>query len=362
MDWASADTNNDKRHTSVKLGFMAGYSPAQIDLPMTQIMEAEHLGFDSVWTSEAYGSDAVSAAAWILARTSRIKVGTAIMQMAARTPTCAAMTAMSLSAMSEGRFVLGIGPSGPGVVEGWYGVPFGRPLTRTREYIAIVRKILDRKEALQHTGFHYQIPYTGEGARGLGKPMKSILHGDPDMKIYTAAVTPKGLRCAAEVADGVFPIWMNPERFDLLEPYLEEGFIASGTDKSLQDFDVAPLVNVVMGDDLEACRQKVKDSLALYIGGMGPRDHNFYHRYAGRMGYEAEAQSIQDAYLAGEKVRASTLVPDQLVDDVALVGPADRIRDRLQAWKDAGRDGHVGSLLVGGASVEALRLLAEELL
>jgi len=341
---------------------MAGYSPAQIDLPMAQIMEAERLGFDSVWTSEAYGSDAVSAAAWILARTSRIKVGTAIMQMAARTPTCAAMTAMTLYAMSGGRFVLGIGPSGPGVIEGWHGVPFGRPLTRTREYIAIIRKILERKERLQHSGFHYQIPYTGEGARGLGKPMKSILHGDPAMKIYTAAVTPNGLRCAWEIADGVFPIWMNPERFDLLEPYLQEGFSKSGKDKSLQNFDVAPLVNVVLGDDLEACRQKVKEYLALYIGGMGPRDHNFYHQYAGRLGYEAEAQSVQDLYLSGEKVQAAAEVPDQLVDDVALVGPADRIRDRLQPWKEAGRAGHVGSLLVGGASIEALHLLAEELL
>jgi F420-dependent oxidoreductase-like protein len=329
---------------------------------MAQIMEAERLGFDSVWTSEAYGSDAVSAAAWILARTSRIKVGTAIMQMAARTPTCAAMTAMTLYALSGGRFVLGIGPSGPGVIEGWHGVPFGRPLTRTREYIAIIRKILERKERLQHSGFHYQIPYTGEGARGLGKPMKSILHGDPAMKIYTAAVTPNGLRCAGEIADGVFPIWMNPERFDLLEPYLQEGFSKSGKDKSLQNFDVAPLVNVVLGDDLEACRQKVKEYLALYIGGMGPRDHNFYHQYAGRMGYEAEAQSVQDLYLSGEKVQAAAEVPDQLVDDVALVGPADRIRDRLQPWKEAGRAGHVGSLLVGGASIEALHLLAEELL
>ena len=341
---------------------MAGYSPAQIDLPMAQILEAERLGFDSVWTSEAYGSDAVSAAAWILARTSRITVGTAIMQMAARTPTCAAMTAMTLYAMSGGRFVLGIGPSGPGVVEGWHGVPFGRPLTRTREYIAIIRKILERKERLQHSGFHYQIPYTGEGARGLGKPMKSILHGDPSMKIYTAAVTPNGLRCAAEIADGVFPIWMNPERFDLLEPYLQEGFAKTETDKDLRNFDIAPLVNVVLGDDLEACRQKVREYLALYIGGMGPRDHNFYHQYAGRMGYESEARSIQDLYLSGEKVRAAAEVPDQLVDDVALVGPADRIRDRLQAWKQAGRHGHVGSLLVGGASIEALRLLAEELL
>jgi F420-dependent oxidoreductase-like protein len=341
---------------------MAGYSPAQINLPFDEIIEAERLGFDSVWTSEAYGSDAVSPAAWILANTSRIKVGTAIMQMAARTPTCTAMTAMTLGALSGGRFMLGIGPSGPGVIEGWYGVPYGRPLTRTREYIAIIRKILERKDRLEHTGYHYQIPYTGADATGLGKPMKSILHGDPDLKIYTAAITPNGLRCSGEVADGVFPIWMNPERFDLLQPYLEEGFALSPTAKSLQSFDVAPLVNIVLGDDLDRCRSSVKQYLALYIGGMGPRGHNFYNEYAARMGYAAEARTVQDLYLSGKKTAAAAAVPDRLVDDCALVGCADRIRDRLQAWKEAGRKGHVGSLLAGGASTDALRLLAEELL
>jgi F420-dependent oxidoreductase-like protein len=346
----------------VKLGFMAGYSPAQVDLPMALVLEAERLGFDSVWTSEAYGSDAVSTAAWMLAQTSKINVGTAIMQMAARTPTCAAMTAMTLTAMSGGRFMLGIGPSGPRVVEGWYGAPYGRPLTRTREYISIIREILERKRPLEHDGDYYQIPYHGEGASGLGVPMKSILHGDPGLKIFTAAITPNGLRCAGEVADGVFPIWMNPERFDLLEPYLEEGFAKSGQSKSLADFEVAPLVSVVLGDDIAQCREVVKKHLALYIGGMGPRDKNFYARYATRMGYEAAARNIQDLYLSGRKVEAAAAVPDTLVDEVSLVGPADRIRDRLGAWKEAGRRGHVASMLVGGASVEALRLLAEELL
>lgn len=346
----------------MKLGFVAGYSPAQVELPMAQILEAERLGYDSVWTSEAYGSDAVSPAAWILALTSRISVGTAIMQMPARTPTCAAMTAMTLDAMSGGRFMLGIGPSGPGVVEGWYGVPYGKPLTRTREYIAIIRKIIERKDRLEHVGEHYQIPYAGEGATGLGRPMKSILHGNPKLPIYTAAITPNGLRCSGEVANGVFPIWMNPERFDLIGPFLEAGFARADEDKSLQNFDVAPFVNVVLGDDLDACRAQVKQQMALYIGGMGPRGRNFYNDYACRLGYEAEAVKIQDLYLAGQKVDAVRAVPDQLVDECALVGPADRIRDRLSAWKEAGQRGEVGSLLAGGASVEALQLLAEELL
>ena len=346
----------------MRLGLMAGYSPAQVHLPMDLILEAENLGFHSVWTAEAYGSDAVSPAAWILARTERIRVGTAIMQMPARTPTCAAMTAMTLNALSGGRFMLGIGPSGPRVVEGWYGVAYGRPMTRTREYVDIIRQILTRAAPLQHQGYHYQIPYTGEDATGLGRPMKSILHGDPAMPIYTAAITPNGLRAAGEVADGVFPIWMNPERFDLLGPYLEEGFAKAAQPKSLADFDVAPLVSVVLGDDVDACRQPVREHLALYIGGMGPREKNFYTRYASRMGYEAEALQIQDLYLEGRKKEAAAAVPDGLIDDCALVGPAARIRDHLQRWRAAGARGEIGSLLVGGASLDGLRLLAEELL
>ena len=346
----------------MKLGFMAGYSPAQVELPIEQIIEAERLGFDSVWTSEAYGSDALTPAAWVLAKTSRIKVGTAIVQMPARTPTCTAMSAMTLSAMSGGRFILGIGPSGPGVIEGWYGVAYGRPLTRTREYVEILRKIFARTAPLEHEGHHYQIPYRGADAKGVGKPMKSILHSDHPIPIYTAAITPAGLRCAGEVADGVFPIWINPDRFDLLGPFIEEGLSRSGGDRTLADFDVAPLVSVIMGDDLDACRASVKAHFALYIGGMGPPGHNFYNDYAVRMGYETEARQIQELYLTGRKGEAAQAVPNQLIDDCALVGPAGRIRERLVAWKEAGRRGDIGSLLVGGASVEALRVIAEELL
>ena len=346
----------------MKLGFVAGYSPAQISIPMEQVLEAERLGFDSVWTAEAYGSDAVSLAAWILARTERIRVGTSIMQVPARTPTCAAMTAMTLNALSGGRFVLGLGPSGPRVVEGWYGVSYARPLTRMREYIDIVRQVIARAAPLEHDGYHYQIPYHGPDATGLGKPMKSILRGDPSMPIYTAAITPNGLKLAGELADGVFPVWMNPDRFDLLGPHLQAGFDLAGNGKDLSRFDVAPMVYVVLGDDLEACRQPVREHLALYIGGMGPREKNFYNRYAIDMGYEAEARRIQDLYLEGRKVEAAAAVPDQLIDDCALVGPAERIRDQLQRWKAAGERGEVGSLLAGGASTDALRLLSEELL
>ncbi|MEE8507943.1 MAG: LLM class F420-dependent oxidoreductase [Myxococcota bacterium] len=347
---------------SMQLGLVAGYSPAKMSIPLDLILEAESLGYESVWTAEAYGSDAVSPAAWILARTSRIKVGTAIMQTPARTPACTAMTAMTLYGMSGGRFILGLGPSGPQVVEGWHGVPYGRPLTRTREYISIIRKIIAREAPVEHEGYHYQLPYTGEGATGLGKPLKSILHGDPNLKIYTASIAPAGVRCSAEVADGVFPVWMNPERFDLFEQPLKDGFAKAGGGKSLENFDVAPFVTVVLGDDLEQCRAPVKGMLALYIGGMGARDKNFYNDYAKRLGYEEAAASIQDLFLAGKKAEAMAAVPDQLVDEIALVGPRERIVERLDAWKEAGERGHVRSLLAAGASPAALRLLAEELL
>lgn len=346
----------------MKLGLVAGYSPAHMSVPMDLILEAERLGFDSVWTSEAWGSDAVTPAAWILARTARIRVGTAIVQMGARTPACAAMTAMTLDAMSGGRFVLGIGPSGPQVIEGWHGVPYGRPLARTREYVAIVRKVLAREAPLTHEGEHYQVPYRGEGATGLGKPLRSILHGNPALRIFTGAFTESGVRTAAEIADGFFPVWMNPERFDLFEGALEEGFARAGGGKGLDSFEIAPFVEVVLDDDLERARAQVREHLALYIGGMGARTKNFYNDYAKRLGYEAAAAAVQDHFLAGRKGEAAAAVPDALVDDVALVGPAARIRERLAVWKEAGARRRVGSLLARHTTVEGLRLLAEEVL
>lgn len=346
----------------MRLGLTVGYSGARLMLPMDTIQEAERLGFDSVWVAEAYGSDAVTTASWILAKTTKIKVGTAIMQLGARTPACAAMTAMSLDHLSDGRFILGLGPSGPQVVEGWHGVPYGKPLARLKEYVAIVRKILAREEPLNHQGEHYQIPYTGPGSTGLGKPLKSILHGDPALKIYTAAITAGGVKTAAAIADGFFPVWMNPDRFDLFADAITAGFAAAGGTKRLAEFDVAPFVRVSLGEDLEACRRPIKEHFALYIGGMGARSKNFYNDYARRMGYADAAARIQDLYLAGRKAEAAAAVPDALVDDCSLVGPPARIREGLARWKAAAARGHVGTLVVaGGASIEALRLLAAEL-
>ncbi len=346
----------------MKLGIIAGYSPSHMSIPMDLIMEGERLGYDSVWTAEAWGSDAVTPATWILAQTTKIKVGTAIMQMPARSPAMTAMTAMTLDALSGGRFILGLGPSGPQVIEGWHGVAYGRPLERTREYIQIIRKILERKEPLTHQGFHYQLPYIGDDATGLGKPLKSILHGNPDMKIFTASITPNGVRCSAEVADGLFPVWMNPQRFDILEGALNEGFAKAGGGKSLADFEIAPFVEVILNDDLEAARMPVRENLALYIGGMGAREKNFYNDYAKRQGYEEAAVKIQDLFLTGKRAEAAAAVPDELIDEVALIGSADRIRDHLQPWKEAGKKGQVSTLLARGSSIDALRLLAEEVL
>lgn len=342
----------------MRLGLLLRYK-GDGGLRMDLVQEAERLGFESVWSSEAYGSDAVSPVAWVLAQTSRIKAGTGIMQMPARTPACAAMTAIALQAMSGNRFIMGIGPSGPQVVEGWHGVPYGKPLTRTKEYVAIVRQIFAREAPLQFKGEHYQIPYTGPGATGLGKPLKSIAKPIPDLKIYTAAIAPAGLRTAGEVADGVLPIFVNPEKPDEVANHVLEGMTAAGRPRSLENFDIAPYVRVSMGPDLQKCRDALKPELALYIGGMGARSKNFYNDYVRRLGYEAEAIKIQDAFLAGRKDEAMALVPDKLIDDTALVGPPDRIRDRLQAWKQGAAGNRIGTLLLGYADVQALRVIAE---
>jgi F420-dependent oxidoreductase-like protein len=343
----------------MKLGILLRYSGEVGGPRMEQVLEAERLGYTSVWTGESYGTDAVTPIAWVLAQTSKIKAGTGIMQMSARTPTCAAMTAATLQAMSNNRFLMGIGPSGPQVIEGWHGMPYGKPMARTREYVEIVRKVFAREAPLQHQGTHYQIPYAGADATGLGKPLKSIVHANPDLKIYTAAFSPAGLRTAGEVADGVQPIFMSPERTEIITGPLLEGRAAAGKSRSLAGFDIAPFVRVSMGSDLQACRDAVKPEMALYIGGMGARSKNFYNDQVKRMGYEAAAGKIQDAFLAGRRNEAIAAVPDAFIDETALVGPPDRIRERVQAWKANATDGKIGTMLLGGASTEALRVIAE---
>ena len=346
----------------MKLGFLLGYSGKHIHIPIELIQQAESMGYDSVWTAEAYGNDAVTSAAYVLAQTSKIRVGTAIMQMPARTPAMCAMTAMSLDQLSDGRFIVGLGASGPQVVEGWHGVPYGKPVTRTKEYIQIMRKIFEREGPVEFDGQMYQMPNQSEGTTGLGKPLKSILAAASDIPIYTASITPAGLRCAGEVADGVFPVWMDPNKYDVLGESIEQGFEKAGNGKSLKDFDVAPFVTVAMNDDLDAAYDALRPWLALYIGGMGAKNKNFYHDYATRLGYGDAADQIQELYLSGKKPEAEALVPNELLDEVSLIGPRERIVERLGPWKEAGKRGEVGSMLLGVQDPVVLELLANEML
>jgi F420-dependent oxidoreductase-like protein len=346
----------------MRLGMILRLGGASPQLDMEPVLEAERLGYYSVWSGESYGTDVVSPIAWVLARTTRIKAGTGIMQMPARTPACAAMTAMTLQALSGNRFLCGVGPSGPQVVEGWHGVAYGKPLARTHEYIAIIRQILAREQPLTFAGEHYHIPYDGPGASGLGKPLKSIVHGNPDMQFYTASITPAGLRTAGEIADGTLPIFMSPEHPRLVTGPILEGMQKAGKPQSFAKFDVAPYVRLKLGDDVEACRDAIRQELALYIGGMGARSKNFYNDFARRLGYEREAIRIQDLYLDGKKKEAEAALPASLIDEISLVGPKERIRDRLEAWKDAAKDGSVGTLVLAGATVDALRVVAEAVL
>ena len=344
----------------MQLGITANMAGAHPKLDMQMILEAERLGYSQVWTGESYSTDAVSPAAWILARTTKIKAGTGIMQMPARTPACAAMTVLSLQALSGNRFICGVGPSGPQVIEGWHGVRYGKPIQRTKEYIAIIRAILAREKPLEFHGDQYSIPYDGPDASGLGRPLRSIAHGNPDVPVYTASITPAGLRMAGEVADGNLPIFFSPDAPDVVTGPTLEGRRKAG--KTMQGFDTAPFVRAELGPDVAACRDAIRPELALYIGGMGARKKNFYNDMIAKMGFEAEARAIQDFYLDGKKNEAAAAVPDALIDAISLCGPAERIKDRLDAWKDAAKAGHVGTMVLKGSSVDVLRVVAEAVL
>ncbi|HZC30161.1 MAG TPA: LLM class F420-dependent oxidoreductase [Gaiellaceae bacterium] len=329
----------------INLGYAApGTNPVEL-VPLVQ--EAERLGYDSAWAAEAWGTDAVTVLAWIAASTSRIKVGSAIMQIPGRTPANTAMTAATLDLMSGGRFLLGLGTSGPQVVEGWHGEAWGKPLVKTREYVEIVRAAL-RRDVVEHAGEHYSIPYHGPGATGLGKPLKMMLRPlRPDIPIFLAAMGPKNVALAVEIADGWLPLFVHPERFS--DVYGEQ--IAAAR----SGFEIVPTVSVLVGDDVQALRDSLKPHLALYIGGMGAKGRNFYNALVSRYGWEAEAARIQELYLGGKQREAIQAVPDDLVDAVSLVGPKERIRDRLEAWRET----PVTTLVVGSPQPEAIRVLAE---
>jgi len=277
--------------------------------------------------------------------------------MPARTPAMTAMTAVTLDTMSGGRFLLGLGLSGPQVVEGWHGQPYGKPLVKTREYVDIVRTILRREGPLEHHGAHYDIPYSGPDATGLGKPLKIIMHPPrADIPIYLASIGPKNVELTAEIANGWLPIFFSPYRFrDTYGAAIDAGFAKADGGKSLADFDVAPTVSVIVGDDLDALRGFVKPMVALYVGGMGARGRNFYNDLACRYGFEGAAKEIQDLYLDGKKREATAAVPDELVDEISLIGPKERIAEALDVWRESG----ITTLILGAAQPEALRVMAE---
>jgi F420-dependent oxidoreductase-like protein len=323
-------------------------------IDMDFVLEVERLGYDSIWTAEAYGSDAVTPLAYIAALTTKIKLGTSIMQIPGRTPAMCAMTMSTLDAISGGRALVGLGLSGPQVVEGWHGVPYGKPAARTREYVEILRKIWAREEPVSYQGEEYQLPYTGPGATGLGKPLKSILHGR-QLPVYLATMGPINIRNTAELADGWLPIWFSPKRMDLFRPSLEEGFRRAGNGKSYKDFDIAAGCTVAIGDDVKSLLAMQKPNLALYMGGMGAKEKNFHNEMAIKYGYADAAAKIQELYLSGRKQEATEAVPDELVDEMSLVGPVARIKERYRAWEDAG----VTTLMVQSRQREALTLMAD---
>ncbi|MGE0622008.1 MAG: LLM class F420-dependent oxidoreductase [Pseudomonadales bacterium] len=332
----------------LKLGLQMGYWGAGPDPNMVRIaQEAERLGYDAVFTAEAWGSDVFTPLAWIGAHTQRIRLGTGIAQLSARAPTATAMAALTLDHLSGGRVILGLGVSGPQVVEGWYGAPFGKPLARTREYVGIIRQVLERKEPVVNGGEHYPLPYTGEGSWGLGKALKSITHPlRPDLPIFLGAEGPKNVAMTAEIADGWLPLYYSPYRQAV---YTDQ--IAGAK----PGFEIAAGVSVIINDDVEQALVPLKRNLALYIGGMGAKSRNFHNELVQRMGFEEAAAKIQDLYLAGRKDEAEAAVPTELADEISLVGSVDRIRGRLEAW----RDSPVTSLLVSTRNVDQLRTFAE---
>jgi F420-dependent oxidoreductase-like protein len=319
------------------------------------VLEAERLGYDSVWAAEAYGSDAATILGWVAGQTSRIRIGSAIFQMPGRSPAMTAMTAATLDQLSEGRMILGIGSSGPQVAEGWHGQRFGKQIQRTREYVAVVRKALAR-ERLVFQGETLELPLPD----GPGKALKLTIAPVQDrIPIYLAAIGPNNTRLAGEIADGVIPFLFSPEHVSEVRPLLEEGAARVGRD--LDGFDIAPTVNVFVTDDLAAARDAMRPFLALYVGGMGSREKNFYNQLVQRYGFEDAAREVQDLYLEGKRDEAMAALPDELIDLVSLCGPPDRVRERLEVFRSAG----VGTLGVSPMAwdrdgrLEQLRLVAE---
>jgi F420-dependent oxidoreductase-like protein len=332
----------------LKLGVQLGYWGA---LPPPDIIalaqEAERLGYDSFFTAEAWGSDAFTPLAWVGAHTSKIRLGTSIAQISARTPTATAMAALTLDHLSKGRMILGLGVSGPQVVEGWYGQPFSKPLARTREYVNIIRQVLRREAPVTNDGPHYPLPYTGPGSWGLGKPLRPITHPlRADLPIFMGAEGPKNVQLTAEIADGWFPLYYSPYRPEVY---------ADAIKSAKPGFEIAQMIIVSVSDDIASALLPVKAMLGFYIGGMGAKKRNFHKELMSRMGFEAEANRVQELFFEGKRDEAIAAVPNQFADEISLVGSKERIRDRLQAWRET----PITSLLVAPLDRSTLATVAE---
>lgn len=339
----------------LKLGLMLGYSGAQLEIPIDLIRTAEELGYDSVWTAEAYGSDAITPLAYIAANTSTIRLGTGIMQLAGRSPAMCAMQAQTVDALAGGnRMIAGLGVSGPQIVEGWYGEPWGKPYYRLKDYIEIMQKIFRREEPVSHDGREYQLPFTGEGSIGLGKPLMSIMHTNPDLPIWLGAGSEGTIRLCAQLCDGWFPMHYVPGRLKRWAPWVEEGFARAGNGKSWSDYEVQPMVSVLITDDVQKAIDRQKAGIALYVGGMGAKDVNFHNNHMTDRGYGDAAKKIQELYLEGRKEDAIDAVPDEYVDEGCLLGPPERIEKRFEAWTSEAITG----LTLSTRQEEAIELIA----
>jgi F420-dependent oxidoreductase-like protein len=321
----------------MKLGISVGYSGANMELPIKQVLRAEELGFDSVWASETYGSDAITPLAYMAALTQKIKLGTGIAQLAARTPANLAMCAQTIDALAGGnRMIVGLGVSGPQIVEGWYGQPWGKPGARLRDYVAIMKKIWKREGPVAYEGTEISLPYTGPGATGLGKPLKSILRGNPDIPVFIGASTNPNIRLSAEIADGWLTMHLAPNSVKDYLPIIEQGLAKRTDGKILRDFVLRGTLGVYVNSDVKQALAAMKPAVALYTGGMGAKDKNFHKDSMIKRGFADAAERIQELYLAGRKEEAAAAVPDEYIDDENLIGPPERIKERWKPWIDSG--------------------------
>ncbi|NYD59183.1 F420-dependent oxidoreductase-like protein [Nocardioides marinisabuli] len=344
----------------MKLGLQLGYWGAQPPTHHAEIVRAaDESGFDSIFTAEAWGSDAFTPLAWWGRETSTVRLGTSIVQMSGRSPASIAMHALTLDHLSGGRVVLGMGVSGPQVVEGWYGEPFAKPLARTREVVDIIRQVLRREGPVTNAGPHHPLPYTGEGSVGLGKPLKSITHPlRADIPIWLGAEGPKNVAQTAEIADGWIPIFYTPRSAGMYQDWLDEGFAREGARRTRETFEIAATCHLQVVADADE-KQRVVDAMkpvvALYMGGMGAKEANFHNQVFVRMGYESLAAEVQELYLAGKKDQATALVPDELVDDMHIIGTAGEVRERVAQWEETG----VTTLMLSLGTPEEVRSIAD---